>query len=93
MSWNPKFDSGILGKLFPSGKTVIRAGYGRSLNRINGINQVQVTLQGAGIGQAVTCIGVSSSGQCLGSAGVDPMSAFRIAVDGLTAPLPGVPQT
>ena len=42
MAWNPKFDSGILGKLFPSGKTVIRAGYGRSLNRINGINQVQV---------------------------------------------------
>src|SRR6266478_4985586 len=49
VAWNPKFDSGILSKLFPSGKTVIRAGYGRSLNRINGINQVQVTLQGAGI--------------------------------------------
>jgi hypothetical protein len=28
-AWSPKFTEGILGKLFSSGKTVIRAGYGR----------------------------------------------------------------
>jgi hypothetical protein len=82
-----------LGKLLPSGRTVIRVGYGRNYNRINGINQVQVPLQGIGIGQAVTCIGASSNGQCLGSGGVDATNAFRIGVDGLTAPLPGVPQS
>jgi hypothetical protein len=92
-AWSPKFDKGLLGKLLPSGKTVIRVGYGRTYNRINGINQVQVPLQGIGIGQAVTCIGVSNNGQCLGSGGVDSTNAFRIGTDGLTAPLPGVPQT
>jgi hypothetical protein len=93
VAWSPQYDNGLLGKLFPAGKTVVRAGYGRTYNRINGINEVQVPLQGIGIGQAVTCIGVSRSGQCLGSNGVDPTTAFRIGADGLTAPLPGVPQT
>ena len=91
-AWSPKIDSGPLSKLFPSGRSVVRVGYGRTYNRINGINQVQVPLQGIGIGQAVTCMGASSSGQCLGSGGVDPTNAFRIGTDGLTAPLPGVPQ-
>lgn len=89
-AWNPSFDRGILGKLFGSGKTVIRGGYGRIFGRINGINVVQVPLQGTGIGQAVACIGAHRNGQCLGSAGVDPTSAFRIGTDGLSAPLPGV---
>jgi hypothetical protein len=93
VAWSPKIDAGFISKLFPSGKTVIRAGYGRTYNRVNGINLVQVPLQGIGIGQAVTCIGASASGQCLGSAGVDPTTAFRLGLDGLVAPLPGVPQS
>src|SRR5437773_10479607 len=60
---------------------------------MNGINLVQVPLQGTGIGQPVSCIGASRTGQCLGSAGVDPTTAFRIGIDGLTAPLPAVSQT
>src|SRR5581483_3017413 len=92
-AWNPKFSGGILGKLFGSGKTVLRGGYGRIWARMNGINLVQVPLQGTGIGQPVSCIGASRSGQCLGAAGVDPTTAFRIGTDGMTAPLPAVSQT
>ncbi|HWB96783.1 MAG TPA: carboxypeptidase-like regulatory domain-containing protein, partial [Bryobacteraceae bacterium] len=93
VAWNPRFTSGILGKLFSSGHTVIRAGYGRRHGRINGINVIQVPLQGVGIGQTVQCTGVSKDGQCLGTAGADPTNAFRIGIDGLVAPLPTVSQT
>jgi len=91
-AWNPRFDSGLLGKVLGPGKTVIRGGYARIFGRVNGINIVQVPLQGTGIGQAVACIGVHRNGQCLGSAGVDPATAFRIGTDGMSAPLPGVDQ-
>jgi len=92
-AWSPKFTEGILGRLFSSGKTVIRAGYGRKYGRINGINVIQVPLQGVGIGQTVQCTGVSRTGQCLGTAGADPSSAFRIGTDGLAPPIPTVSQT
>jgi hypothetical protein len=91
-AWSPKF-TGPVGKLLPSGKTVIRAGYGRQQGRINGINPVQVILEGTGVGQPVQCLGANISGNCLGTGGVDPSTAWRIGVDGLTAPLPSVTQT
>ena len=91
-AWTTKFSDGILGKLLPANKTVLRGGYNRIYARMNGINLVQVPLQGTGIGQPVTCIGASRTGQCLGAAGVDPTTAFRIGTDGLAAPLPSVPQ-
>src|SRR5581483_1490673 len=49
---------------------------------------VLIPLLGVGLGQPVSCIGASSSGQCLGSGGVTPTTAFRIGTDGLTAPIP-----
>jgi hypothetical protein len=92
-AWNPHFDSGILGKILGQGKTVVRGGYGRILGRLNGVDLVLVPLLGTGLGQAVSCIGASRTGQCLGNASVDPSTAFRIGTDGLTAPLPSVSQT
>ena len=92
VAWNPRFNDGLLGKLFSSGKTVIRAGYGRKYGRINGINVIQVPLQGVGIGQTVQCTGVSRTGQCLGTSGADPASVFRIGTDGLAPPIPTVSQ-
>jgi hypothetical protein len=86
VAWSPKFTSG------PLAHTVIRAGYGRRHGRINGINVIQVPLQGVGIGQTVQCTGVSSDGQCLGTSGVDPTNAFRIGTDGLAPPIPAVSQ-
>jgi hypothetical protein len=93
VAWNPKFDSGLLGKLLGDNKTVIRAGYGRIYGRLNGVNLLLVPLLPPGLLQAVSCVGVSRTGQCLGANGVDPSTAFRIGVDGNSAPLPAVSQT
>jgi hypothetical protein len=96
-AWNPRADSGILGKLLGQGKTVIRGGYSRIYGRLNGVNLVLVPLLGTGLGQAVSCIGAVrtpvNGSQCLGPAGADPNTAFRIGTDGLVAPLPSVGQT
>ena len=54
---------------------------------------VLVPLLGTGLMQAVQCTGASRTGQCLGNAGVDPATAFRIGLDGNTAPLPPVTPT
>ena len=88
MAWNPKFSNGLLGKAFGDGKTVIRGGYGQIYSRLNGVGLVLIPLLGVGLGQPVSCIGASASGQCLGSGGVTPATAFRIGTNGLVAPIP-----
>ncbi|MEO8369472.1 MAG: carboxypeptidase regulatory-like domain-containing protein, partial [Candidatus Solibacter sp.] len=93
MAWNPKYSGGILGKLVGENKTVIRGGYGRIFGRLNGVNLLLVPLLPPGLLQAVSCVGVSRTGGCLGANGVDPTSAFRIGTDGLNAPLPTVSAT
>ncbi len=92
-AWNPHFDDGLPGKVFGSGKTVLRGGWGRIFGRLNGVDLVLVPLLGPGLLQGVTCPGASSNGQCLGAGNVDPANAFRIGTDGLSAPLPVVSQT
>ena len=92
-AWNPKFDSGILGKLFGNGKTVLRGGYGRIYGRLNGVNLVLVPLLGIGPLQPVTCAGPNMNGTCAGANNVDPTNVFRIGTDGMTAPLPTPSQT
>ena len=93
VAWNPKYTDGILGKLLGSNATVLRAGYGRLFGRLNGVNQLLVPLLPPGLLQAVSCTGVSRTGQCLGNNGVDPSTAFRIGPDGMSAPLPAVSPT
>ena len=88
VAWNPKYADGLLGKLLGDGKTVLRGGYGQIYSRLNGVGLVLIPLLGVGLGQPVSCIGASSSSQCLGSGGVSPATAFRIGTDGLTAPIP-----
>ena len=92
-AWNPRFQSGILGKLFGDGKTVIRGGYGRIFSRLNGVDLVLIPLLGVGLGQPLSCLGATSTGQCLGNSSATPQTAFRIGTDGLQAPLPSVSQT
>jgi hypothetical protein len=98
-AWSPNFDSGILRKIFGHNETVIRGGYNRIYGRLNGVDLVLVPLLGTGLGQAVSCIGAVNAAnavggnQCLGTGGSTPGSAFRIGVDGMTAPLPSVSQT
>ncbi|HTB10016.1 MAG TPA: carboxypeptidase-like regulatory domain-containing protein [Bryobacteraceae bacterium] len=92
VAWNPK-GSGMLGKLAGDGKTVIRAGYGTIFSRLNGVGLVLVPLLGPGLGSPVSCIGASMTGQCLGTGGVTPATAFRIGTDGSAGPLPTVSTT
>ena len=86
-AWNPNFDSGLLGRLFGHGKTVIRGGYARIYGRTAGIRMAGVPANGVGIGQVMQCVGPNSQGQCLGQQAVDPATVFRIGTDGLNAPV------
>ncbi|MGA8618175.1 MAG: carboxypeptidase-like regulatory domain-containing protein [Candidatus Sulfotelmatobacter sp.] len=94
VAWSPHFDSNsFAGKVFGHEDTVIRAGYGRIFGRLNGVGLVLVPLLGPGLLQPVQCrtglmpTAGNPSGTC-GAAGSNTAStAFRIGVDGLTAPL------
>ena len=86
-AWNPHFNDGILGKLFGSGKTVVRGGYGRIYGRLNGVDLLLVPLLGPGLLQGVACVNPVSSGACAGSGVATPANAFRIGTDGMSAPL------
>lgn len=93
VAWNPRFGGSVLDKVFGNGQTVIRGGYGRIYGRLNGVDLLLVPLLGPGLLQAVSCIGVTRTGQCAGPSGADPTTAFRIGTDGLVAPLPNVTKT
>ena len=72
---------------------MLRAGYGRIFGRLNGVDLVLIPLLGTGLGQPISCLGATMTGQCLGNGGATPQNAFRIGSDGLNAPLPAVSQT
>ncbi|MGI8745440.1 MAG: carboxypeptidase regulatory-like domain-containing protein [Bryobacteraceae bacterium] len=88
VAWNPKFGDGWLGRLAGQNKTVIRGGYSRLFDRLNGVQKVINGLQGFGFGQTLLCLGPSLNGQCLGSLGADPTNAFRVGIDGNSVPVP-----
>jgi hypothetical protein len=101
-AWSPHFDSdSVSGKLFGHEDTVIRAGYGRQFGRLNGVDLVLAPLLGTGLIQPVQCFNNLAAGttngnpgSCLGGAAVGtPSTAFRIGVNGLTAPIPTPSQT
>ena len=93
-AWNPKFGDGILGKVFGDGKTVIRGGYGQIYSRLNGVGLVLMPASRCRP-RPTRCLRwrFEFSGQCLGTGGVTPATAFRIGTDGLTAPIPPPSQT
>jgi hypothetical protein len=95
-AWNPRYTDGMMGKIFGSGKTVIRGGYARIFGRLNGVDLVLVPLLGPGLLQGVLCVNPLSNGSCAGSGVATPANGFRIGTDGLTAPLaaatPTIPQ-
>jgi hypothetical protein len=81
-----------MGTLLGQGKTVVRGGYARIYGRANGVELVLVPLLGPGMLQAVSCY-PSAVGACAPATTPTAATAFRIGVDGTTAPLPAVPQT
>ncbi len=87
-AWNPRFDGdSTLGHLFGHEDTVVRVGYGRIFGRLNGVDLVLVPLLGPGLLQPTQCLTGLSSGVCGGAGSNTAATAFRIGVDGLTAPL------
>ncbi len=94
VAWNPHANEGWMGDMFGEDKTVIRAGYGRIYGRLNGVDLVLVPLLGTGLIQPVQCRTANRNGTCTGP--VDVWNAFRIGIDGNTAPLgfaaPTLPQ-
>src|SRR5580698_5248147 len=87
-AWSPHFDSdSVAGKLFGHEDTVLRAGYGRIFGRLNGVNLVLVPLLGPGLLQPTQCLTGLNTGSCGAPGSNNASTAFRIGVDGLTAPL------
>lgn len=85
LAWNPK--------LLGGNKTVIRAGYARLYDRLNGVQTIIDPDQGFGFTVNNQCLGPSMTGQCLGAGGTTPSTAFRVGIDGSAVPLPAVSQT
>ena len=82
IAWNPGF----------SKSTVVRGGYGRIYGRLNGVDLVLVPLLGVGLIQAVACNNTDKGGTCA-STEPNAASAFRVGVDGNSAPLPAAAAT
>jgi len=92
-AWNPRFDGGMMEKVFGHESTVIRGGYSVLYGRLNGVDLVLVPLLGTGLIQAVQCISPAVDGSCAGSSGTTPFNSFRIGPSGsgfggLVAPIP-----
>src|SRR3984885_14397196 len=87
VAWNPHFSNdGFMGRVFGTDGSVIRGGYGRVYGRLNGVGLVLTPLLGPGLIQAVQCRTALSNGTC-GSSNPNDTTAFRIGIDGNTAPL------
>ena len=102
VAWNPRFQEGILGRIFGQGKSVFRAGYSRIYDRNNGVDLVLVPLLGYGFGQTIRCNGAGTKPDpisglpmtaCYGGSQTTPANGFRVGVDGNTGPFPTVQQT
>ena len=95
-AWNPHYTDGLLGKMFGTGKTVVRGGYGRIFGRLNGVDLVLVPLLSPGFLQGVVCSNPLMNGSCGGPGVATPATAWRVGPDGLVAPLaqptPTLPQ-
>jgi hypothetical protein len=95
-AWTPSYASGLLGDLFGSGKTVVRAGFGIYFDRINNVQSVEIPQLGVGFAQTLvikspncTVAGAPGVG-CNAAAGDLGSFGYRVGVDG-TIPVPTVP--
>ncbi|SEF90701.1 Carboxypeptidase regulatory-like domain-containing protein [Bryocella elongata] len=88
-AWNPKFTNEGMAKIFGSGATVIRGGYGRLYARINGDLQVLNPLLSPGLILATQCKYAQASG--CNSLNFNDNTAYRFGVDGTSPVLASAP--
>jgi len=88
-AWNPSFSGGPLGALFGSGKTVLRGGWSRVFDRLNGVGLVLTPALGIGFGDLSVCRTPGLTGAC--GTGGSPKSNFRIGVDSNHITIPSLP--
>ncbi len=99
VAWNPHFGGdSIMSKLFGADSSVVRGGYGRVYGRLNGVDLALVPLLGTGPIQAVQCLAnlaptATSSAACGPGGTATALTAFRVGIDGLDAPIPVPSQT
>jgi len=96
VAWNPSYTGGFLGSLLGNHKTVLRGGFSRVYDRINGVGIVMIPALGVGFGNNLRCAGPQKTAAgtiaCQATTGVNsnPSNAFRIGTDGTVVPTPGL---
>jgi hypothetical protein len=93
VAWNPSYDNGLLGSLFGNRKTVVRGGYSKVYDRVNGVGIVMIPALGIGFGNNVQCKGpihTATGASCTGTGGANPTTSFRIGTDGTVVPMPSL---
>ena len=89
VAWNPSGGDGFLGSLMGNKRTVLRAGWSRAFDRINGVGIVLTPALGIGYGDVSVCRVPDRAGVC--GKGGNPTTNFRIGVDGNHITVPPLP--
>ncbi len=95
-AWNPSRSGGFGGRVFGTGKTVIRGGFGIVYDRQNTVQSVIIPALGIGFAQTLSVNGpacniTGAGGTLCTPASTNPaLSVFRVGRDG-TLPVPTVP--
>src|SRR5260370_26839776 len=89
-AWNPSFSNGLLGNLFGNRKSVLRGGFARVYDRINGVGIVMIPALGVGFGNNLRCAGPQVNAGVVSCGTSNPSNAFRIGTDGTTVPIPSL---
>jgi hypothetical protein len=90
-AWNPSITSGPLAWLFGDRKGVLRAGWTRVFDRLNGVDLVMTPALGIGFSDVASCQAPLAAGGCGGTTASSPSTAFRIGTNGDTIPIPDPP--
>src|SRR5712664_3041362 len=96
LAWTPSSNSGLRGRLFGSGRTVVRTGFAIIYDRQNTVQSVIIPALGVGFAQTLNLSGPACNSTGAGGTGCAPNSAnpalgvFRVGQDG-TMPVPTVP--
>jgi hypothetical protein len=95
LAYSPAIKSdNFVGKIFGDKKTVIRGGYVRIYDRTNSVNNVMTPMLGYGFGQPIRCTGMTDTGTCTNTTSSTTLAnAWRVGVDGNTAPFPAISST